>query len=127
MKSLKSITLLGAVALGGLGAVMAMTNPSQSTYEEYAAQKLTELVKDEVCAEAPKVFGGNFLQRNCNELVNSSHVGMQKIIAANTQKKNLIFFSIYTTNLSVNPIIPAYHFETVGALQNFYTYVAQEH
>jgi hypothetical protein len=126
MKSLKRITLIGAVALGALGVVMAVTNPSQPAYEEYAAQRLTELLKDEVCTKAPKVFGGNFLQSNCNELLDSSHFGMQKLIAANTQRKNFIFFSIYTTDLSVSPIIPAYHFETVGTLQNFYIYVAQE-
>ena len=47
-------------------------------------------------------------------------------LTANTRQQNFIFFSIYTTDLSVSSMIPSYHFETVGALQNFYTYKAQE-
>lgn len=125
MKSLKSITYIGAAALGGLGVVMGFTNPSRSAYEEYAAKRLSEYVKNEVCDQAPKVFG-DFLQRNCNSLVDSSHSGVQRVIATNTQRQNFIFFSIYRTDFSVSPVIPSYHFETVGALQNFYTYTVEE-
>lgn len=125
MKIPKSITLIGAVALGGMAVVMAVTNPSQSTYEQYAAIRLTEYVKDEVCKGAPKILG-LFLERNCTELIDSSHPAIQKIIAANTQRKNLIFFSIYTTDLSLTSGIPSYHFESVGVLQQFYTYTAEK-
>ena len=126
MKSLKSITYIGAAVLGAVGVVMAVTNPNQATYEAYAAQKLTEYLKSEVCTEAPKAFGGNFLRYNCAELVDSSQPGIQRIIAASTQRQNFILFSIYTTDLSINPVIPAYHFETVAVLQKFYTYTAEE-
>ena len=125
MKIPKSITLIGAVAVGGLGLVMALTNPNEPTYEQYAAERLTEYIKDEVCKGAPKIFG-ILLQRNCDELIDSSHPAIGKIIAANTQRKNLIFFSIYTTDLSVSSSIPSYHFESVGVLQNFYTYTAEK-
>lgn len=125
MKISKSITLLVAAVVGGMGVVMALTNPSQSSYEEYATVQLTEYVKDEVCQDAPKILG-NFLARSCDELLDSSHPAIQKIISANTQRKNLIFFSIYITDLSVSSSIPSYHFESVGVLQKFYTYNAEE-
>ena len=124
MKSLKIITYVGAAALAGLGLAMAMTNPSQRNYEEFAVQQLTEYLKKDVCTKAPKVFD-NFLQRNCSVMVDSSRPKMQQIIAETTQKQNFIFFSVYRTDLFINPVIPSYHFETIGAFQNFYTYSAE--
>jgi len=124
MKSLKIITYIGAAALAGLGVAMALTNPSQRNYEEFAVQKLTEYLNKDVCTKAPKVFD-NFLQRNCSVLVDSSRPKMQQIIAETTQKQNFIFFSVYRTDLFINPVIPSYHFETIGAFQNFYVYSAE--
>jgi len=124
MKSLKIITYVGAAALAGLGVAMALTNPSQRNYEEFAVQKLTEYLKKDVCTKAPKVFD-DFLQRNCSVLVDSSRPKMQQIIAETTQKQNFIFFSVYRTELFINPVIPSYHFETIGAFQNFYVYSAK--
>lgn len=125
MKSLKIITYIGVAAIAGLGVVMAITNPSQASYEKFAVQQLTEYLKKDVCQKAPKVFG-NLLQRNCSVLVDSSRPQMQQIIAQTTQKQNFLFFSIYRTDLSINPFIPTYHFETVGLFQNFYIYTAEE-
>lgn len=125
MKNLRIITYIGAAALAGLGMAMAVTNPSQAAYEEYAVQRLTEYLKKDVCTKVPKVFE-NFLQRNCTVLVDSSRPQIRQIIAQSTQRQNFIFFSIYRTDLSVNQFIPSYHFETVGGFQDFYTYTAEE-
>lgn len=125
MKSSKILAYIGVVALVGLGVVMATTNPSQDNYEKFAVLQLTDYLKKDVCQKAPKVFG-NFLQRNCSVLVDSSRPQMQQIIAQTTQKQNFLFFSIYRTDLSINPFIPTYHFETVGVFQNFYIYAAEE-
>ncbi len=103
---------------------MAMTNPSQGNYEQFAVQQLTEYLKKDVCIKAPEVFD-NFLQRNCSVLVDSSRPKMQQIIAETTQKQNFIFFSVYRTDLFINSVIPSYHFETIGAFQNFYIYSAE--
>ena len=108
-----------------LGVAMAVANPSQPAYEEYAVQQLTEYLKNDVCTKAPKAFE-NFLQRNCTVLVDSSRPKMQQIVSESTQRYNFIFFSVYSTDLAVSPVIPSYHFETVGAFQNFYTYAAQK-
>lgn len=126
MKILKIITYIGAAAIGTLGVIMAITNPNQSSYEVYAAGRLGEYLKSDVCTKAPKVFGEDLLRLNCRELVDSSKPAIRQIVTANTQRQNFIFFSVYTTDLSLNPVIPAYHFETVGALQKFYTYIAEE-
>lgn len=120
-----NVTSIAVIALAGLGAVMALTNPGQPEYEEYAVQRLSEYVKHEVCNQAPKIFG-ILLQRNCDQLIDSNRPAIQKIIATSTQRKNFIFFSIYSTDLSVSSSIPSYHFESVAVLENFYTYTAQK-
>lgn len=125
MKSLRAITYTGAIALAVLGVAMATSNPSQSVYEEYAVQRLTEYLKSDVCTKAPKVFE-NFLQRNCTVLIDSGRPQIQKLVSENTQRQNFIFFSVYSTDLAVNPLVPSYHFETVAAFQNFYTYMAEK-
>ena len=125
MKSLKIITYIGAAALAGLGVAMAMTNPSPPVYEEYAQQRLTEYLKEDVCAQVPKAFE-SLLQRNCTILVDSSRPQIQQIISESTERQNLIFFSIYRTDLSLNRLIPSYHFETVGAFHNFFIYTAEK-
>jgi hypothetical protein len=125
MKVLQIVTAIGGVAVLGLGAAMAVTNPDRDAYEEYAVEKLTTYLKDDACPQAPKVFG-DLLQRQCKTLVDTGRPQIQQIIAKTTQQQNFIFFSIYRTNLEIGPILPVYHFETVGVFQKFYIYQAQK-
>ena len=119
------MTYIGLAFLGGLGLLMALTNPDRATYEMYATKRLAEYLKDEVCTQAPNLFG-IVLQQNCGDLIDSSSPVIQRIIATNTNRQNLILFSIYTTELSVGSVIPSYRFQTIGAAQNFFTYSAQQ-
>ncbi|MBD2303942.1 DUF4359 domain-containing protein [Chroococcidiopsis sp. FACHB-1243] len=125
MKRSTSISYIGLAVLGGLGVVMALTNPDRSAYEIYAGERLGTYIKDEVCPQAPNVFG-LALQQNCSDLVDSSSPVIQRIVANNTKRQNFLLFSIYTTDLAVGGVIPSYRFQTVGAMQNFFTYSAQK-
>lgn len=125
MKSLKIAGYIGIAALAGIGVALAVTNPNQSAYEQYAVQRLTEYLKVDVCRKAPDALGG-LLKRNCSILVDSTRPQLQQIIAQKTRRQNYILFSIYSTDLSINQLLPAYYFESVGAFQNFYTYKAEE-
>lgn len=104
---------------------MAVANPSQDTYEEYALDRLTIYLKGNVCPQAPKGFD-NFLQRQCTSLVDTGRPQIKQMIAESTHRQNFIVFSLYQTDLSISSFLPAYHFETVGAFQHFYTYRAQK-
>lgn len=121
MKGLQIVAAIGGTALVGLGVSMALTNPSQDTYEAYAVEQLTTYLKDEACPQTPSFFG-NLLQRQCKTLVDSGRPQIQQIISQTTQRQNFVLFSIYRTNLNIGPFLPAYHFETVGIFQNFYIY-----
>jgi hypothetical protein len=124
MKSLK----IGGYVIGGilvgLAAAMAVTNPGQAAYEDYAAKQLTAYLKSNACTQAPNVLG-NLLQNQCAQLLDKNQSQIRRLIANGTDRQNFLFLSIYKTDLSISQLLPSYHFETVGAFQTLHTYKAE--
>ena len=125
MKVLTMVALSGAAALVGLTVAMATTNPSRAEYEEYATQRLTNILKQDICQKTTN-FLENVIKSQCEGLVDQFNPQMRDILANSTQAQNFLIFSIYTTDLRLSSLVPIYKFETVGALNNFYTYKAQQ-
>ncbi|GAX36548.1 DUF4359 domain-containing protein [Nodularia sp. NIES-3585] len=125
MKALTIIACSGAVGLAALGVAMATTNPSQPEYEEYAAQRLTEYLKTDICQKTTN-FLENLIKSQCETLVDQATPQMREILGRSTEQQNFVIFSIYRTNLNLSSLIPIYKFETVGAFNNFYTYTAEQ-
>lgn len=118
--SLKAMmTAFGAIATTSFGAIMMATNPSQAAYETYATSQVVTLLNHEVCADAPKSFG---VQNDCKALVNAHQSQIRQLIAENTQQRDFVFFSVYTTDVSVAAFLPEYRVETVGAFRQFHIY-----
>jgi hypothetical protein len=114
MKGLNVVASIGGVVVVGLGVVMAIANPSPEAYKEYAAKQVTDNL-NALCEKA--LVGKN----QCLSWVESAQPQIAEIISQNTDRQNLILFSIYKTEFSL-PLLPTYQIETVGALQNFYIY-----
>ncbi|NRB08927.1 MAG: DUF4359 domain-containing protein [Richelia sp.] len=125
MKPSTIITYTGMLGLAVLGLFMANTNPSQPEYEQYAALKLTEYLKANVCTKSPKILE-NIIKFNCERLVEEANPHIKKLITATTQRQEYILFSTYRTDLQLNSLLPAYTFESVGAFDRFYTYKAEK-
>lgn len=119
------IASVGAVGIAVLGVTMAQTNPQQAEYEEYAVKKLTILLKTDFCKKTPN-FLQNLIQFNCDQLIESVNPQMRDVIATTTKRQNYVVFSVYTTDLKIDNLIPGYKFETIGAFDNFYTYKAEQ-
>lgn len=98
---------------------MVVTNPSQAAYEAYATQKIVTLLDHNICAEAPTSFG---LRQDCKNLLKTNRAKVREFVADNTERKDFIFFSVYTTRLSIASFLPAYRVETVGAFRQFQIY-----
>jgi Domain of unknown function (DUF4359) len=116
---LKPKQLWAGVAIAGfagLGLCLAATNPSQAAYEAYATQRLSAYLQENVCSDAPAVFN---LRKQCRSLVKSNQADIRRFVATNTHRQNFIFFSVYTTDLSVGSFLPSYQVKTVGMFQNF--------
>lgn len=115
-------TYAGLILLG-FGGVMAVTNPGQIAYEHYASDRLSSYLKEDVCMG----IGGKgdfigVLRGQCKNLVDTGQPQIKEIINQTTKRQNFFLFSIYQTELSLPSPVPSYQFETIGFLQNFYTY-----
>lgn len=110
---------LGLTTLTTFGTVLAVMNPSEAAYEAYATQKVVTLLDQNVCAEAPKVFN---LKQDCKSLLTSHRSQIKQFITNNTQHQNFIFFSLYSTDVSIAPFAPTYRVETIGVLRQFHIY-----
>jgi len=108
----------GVLLIGFIGCLI-LTNPGESDYDDYAAEKLVFYVKDKICLEQGV---GVFLQRYCRTLLDSSRKQLGHLISQKTQRHNYLLFSVYSTDLSLPAPIPRYQFETIAILENFYTY-----
>jgi hypothetical protein len=115
------------VVLGGIAGILLTTNPNRQDYEQYASQRLTSYLKDNVCARAqasPEVQA--LLRGYCKMLVDTGHPFLQEAITNNTTRKNFLIFSVYQTELSFPPPLPSYQFSSVGFLNKLYIYEALE-
>ena len=117
--------VVGAVFLVG-AATLALTNPKQEAFEEFAVQRLRE----DACKKAP--LG---LASQCPKFVDDNQAEVKKVITRNTDRQDFLLFSFYQTDLSVRAIVPdlaflpgmpTYHFETVGLFGKFYIYDAKQ-
>jgi hypothetical protein len=125
MKGIKIGASIVGLALVGVGVALALTNPGQAAYDDYATAELTAYLEENACSKAPS-FLGNLLQVQCAELLEDNQDEIKQLISESTQRQNFLILSIYKTNLSVSSLLPAYEFETVGVFQDFYTYKARQ-
>ena len=125
MTGLKLTFSIGCIALTGLGIIMALTNPGQKAYEQYASKALNVYLKENVCTQLPPEISG-FLQSHCHSLVDIMSPQLSQVIANQTQRQNFILFSIYQTDLSIPSPSLDYQIKTLGVLQNFYIYEAEQ-
>jgi hypothetical protein len=125
MKPLTLIICVGTASVTVLGAIMAKTNPNQDAYEKYAVQKLTTYLKTDVCKKTPS-FLEKLIKVNCEQMLESATPHIKELITTTTNRQDYIIFSIYRTEIKLDSWIPGYKFETVAALDQFYTYNAEE-
>ncbi len=121
MQGLPSIFKGGVITLGLFGLILLVTNPGQKKYENYAATSFSNYLKKDFCHKA-KGQGGGFLASQCKSLVDVSRPQLEQFIATKTERSNFILFSIYETKVILFEPLPSYRFQTVGLLQQFYTY-----
>jgi hypothetical protein len=119
MKTIHAIASVTGFVLVGLGAAMAVTNPGPEVYHDYASQQLMEYLQENACDRLPIPIA----KSRCVSAIGSVQSDIQNLIRRNTTRQNFLLWSVYKTELSLPlPLIPAYHFETIGAFQSFYTY-----
>lgn len=106
--------------MGGIGGIMAVTNPNQSAYEAYAVEQISNLAEAR-CQSAPAELG-IVLQGPCRAAIAAAKPHLLPLIAAATTRQNFIFFSIYRSDLSVPSANLDAKVESIGLFNNFVTY-----
>jgi hypothetical protein len=125
------ITLLAAIA--GVGVAMAVTNPSQAEYEEYATRELSRYLRREsrnICSQVQvpdflESIVGDQCPQLLETLVRNNRDQLQALISEGTERQNYGVLSLYRTDLEVSPLLPGYQFESVGVFRQFFTYKAE--
>ncbi|MBF2047446.1 MAG: DUF4359 domain-containing protein [Leptolyngbya sp. IPPAS B-1204] len=130
MKKTKIGWYVAAMALVGIGAAMAVTNPDQERYNQYAAQRLSQHLQEEECVKLDDAVRElcKLLEREQGQAL------LTRLIADNTERQDFLLWSTYTTNLSTQNLLPSflsnllsvptlsYRAETVGLFGQFQTY-----
>ncbi len=127
------IMFIGGACLIGAGVALAITNPSQADYNDFAVANLSVYLKTEVCTLKLPIVG-TALRQECEKLVDTNQSQLKVIIAANTTRKDYLFFSLYRTELSPRQILPflpedllpSYEAEAIGIFNTFQLYRARE-
>jgi Domain of unknown function (DUF4359) len=125
MKRVRLVAGVTGVLLIGLGAAMAMTNPPQSAFEDFALEHL----RVEGCKQMP--FG---LAKQCPRFVDDNQPQIKRLMTRHTERQDFVLFSLYRTDLSLGsiapnfplmPMVPSFQFQTVGVLGQFYLFEAR--
>jgi len=117
----QSSTLIGTLAVMGVGLIMTLTNPHRRAYQNYAAQQASVYLQTNTCTKTPNLFG-NFLEQQCNRMAQHSQLYLKPVVNLSTRRHNYFLFSIYETQFSLHRNLPAYSAKTIGFLNLFWTY-----
>jgi hypothetical protein len=95
---------LTAATAGLIGLVV--TNPGPAAFEEFAAEKLTELASEELCRNEGLPLLARLLIQNCPELVRSQRKVLGRLARDHSRRYNLGLLSIYGTRLGGEQVLP---------------------
>jgi hypothetical protein len=110
---MQRITIAAIVGLLGMG-ILAITNPSQASYEEYATKELILYARENLCNQVP--LG---LSNQCQGFLHSNRAQIHRLIGEGTRRRNYGLFSLYQTDLSISTLVPSYRAEALEILHNF--------
>lgn len=121
MKYSNAAKYLGGAVLAVMLAAM-VTNPTQAAYDEFATETLAEYLDQEFCVAVkgvPEILA-SLVSNGCKFLVESKQPQIKQYLSNHTQHQDLIFLSLYTTELLT------YRFKAIGIFHRFLIYEATE-
>jgi hypothetical protein len=95
------LLLAGAATFG-----LVSTNPGPVDFEEFAAERLTRLVSDELCSEDGLPMLMRLVIHDCPELVRSQRRVLGRLAVEHTLRRNFGIFSLYSTELGGQQLLP---------------------
>ncbi len=107
------------VAAGVAVVALAVTNPGTDDFEAFAGDQLVRAASRELCASGSLPLIARLVIQDCPQLVASQRKALGQLAAASSRRYNAGLFSIYTTELGGQTLlpgltIPRYHAVTLG-------------
>lgn len=125
---------------GGLALFVSMigvlfcTNPSIDKYQAFAVAEAKDYLVEDACPR-PLPFLGNSLQDECSDFLRSerSTPVIERMIARSSDRQNFGLFSLYSTRLELETLMPAlpqglvpsYQIDAIGLGNHFMIYNAE--
>jgi hypothetical protein len=124
LHSFPTLPLLALAALVGGTLGLAVTNPDRQAFEGFAAERLSTLLREELCGNDGLPLLARLLIRDCPGLVASQSSALGRIALAHTQRRNLGLLSLYRTELGGQSLfgvlaVPRYSATTLGVAGHF--------
>ena len=114
--------------------VLFCTNPSIEKYQAFATAEAKDYLVDDACPR-PLPFLGTSLQDECTDFLESERSSpvIQSMIARSSDRQNFGFFSLYSTRLEMETLMPAlpqgllpsYQIDAIGLGNQFMVYNAE--
>jgi hypothetical protein len=106
ISSATSRSLLGIVIAAGATTGLALTNPDRADFQRFAGDRLTELIRKEFCRDDGLPMMLRLLIHDCDGLVASQNSVFGRLALAHTVRRNFGIFSLYTTELGGQELLP---------------------
>ncbi|MDA0964895.1 MAG: DUF4359 domain-containing protein [Cyanobacteria bacterium] len=95
------------VAAAGVGLLaLAVTNPGTEDFEAFAGDQLVRAASRELCAPGSLPLLARLVIQDCPQLVASQRKVLGQLAAASSRRYNAGLFSVYTTELGGQTLLP---------------------
>ena len=95
-----------AAAAGVAVVALAVTNPGTDDFEAFAGDQLVRAASRELCGSGSLPLIARLVIQDCPQLVASQRTVLGQLAAASSRRYNAGLFSIYTTELGGQTLLP---------------------
>jgi hypothetical protein len=107
---------LVGLAAGAAGLGLVITNPDPAAFEDYAAERITALISEELCSQDGLPTMVRLVIRDCHGLVHSQRKVLGRIARQQSRRRNFGLFSIYTTEMGGQQVLPSWRLPRYSAV-----------
>lgn len=116
--------LLWPLAAGGLALGLGVTNPGPEAFSDFAGERLSGLIREELCRADGLPLMLQLVIEDCPALVEAQRPLLGRLALQHSRRRNLILFSLYSTGLGGQRLgsiwrLPRYEALTVAVAGQF--------
>lgn len=98
---------------------LAVSNPSGTDFERFAADRLVDEIAEELCREGEVPLLLSLAVGNCEQLVRDQRHALAAVVQAHTRRTNLGLFSLFQSQIGGQRVldwrVPRFHSLVLGA------------